>query len=214
MKKFFGEFKKFITRGNILDLAVGVIVGGAFTAIVTSLTNNIIRPLINWIIALIGGNKGLSSVYTFLSKAYTVDAEGKTVIDLTNSIYIDWGMFITAIVDFFIIAFVVFLIVKAVNRAREAFEELNEKLEKQTKKEYKEEIRLVKAQAKAEGKKFKVAWIEHLEMKKQLAEEKAKALAEERAKILAEEKLNNPTEQELLKEIRDLLLENKKSNKK
>ena len=51
MKKFFGEFKKFITRGNILDLAVGVIVGGAFTAIVTSLTNNIIRPLINWIIA-------------------------------------------------------------------------------------------------------------------------------------------------------------------
>ena len=126
MKKFFGEFKKFITRGNILDLAVGVIVGGAFTAIVTSLTNNIIRPLINWIIALIGGNQGLSSVYTFLSKAYTVDAEGKTVIDLTNSIYIDWGMFITAIVDFFIIAFVVFLIVKAVNRAREAFEELND----------------------------------------------------------------------------------------
>lgn len=214
MKKFFGEFKKFITRGNILDLAVGVIVGGAFTAIVTSLTNNIIRPLINWIIALIGGKQGLSSVYTFLSKAYTVDAEGKTIIDLANSIYIDWGMFITAIVDFFIIAFVVFLIVKAVNRAREAFEELNEKLEAQTKKEYKEERKLVRTQAKAEGKKFKVAWAEHLGKKKKLAEEKAKELAEEKAKKEAEEKLNNPTEQELLKQIRDLLVENKKSNKK
>ena len=139
MKKFFGEFKKFITRGNILDLAVGVIVGGAFTAIVTSLTNNIIRPLINWIIALVGGKEGLSSVYTFLSKAYTVDANGNTIVDLTNSIYIDWGKFITAIIDFFIIAFVVFLIIKAVNTAREAFEDLNGKFEAQIKKEYIEE---------------------------------------------------------------------------
>ena len=49
MKKFFEEFKKFITRGNVLDLAVGVIVGGAFTAIVNGLTNNIIRPLVNWL---------------------------------------------------------------------------------------------------------------------------------------------------------------------
>ena len=137
MKKFFGEFKKFITRGNILDLAVGVIIGGAFTAIVTSLTNNIIRPFINWIIALVGGKEGLSAVYTFLSKAYTVDEAGNTIIDLTNSIYIDWGLFITAIIDFFIIAFVVFLIVKAVNKARETLEELNERLEAQSKKEYK-----------------------------------------------------------------------------
>ena len=81
MKKFFGEFKKFITRGNILDLAVGVIVGGAFTAIVTSLTNNIIRPFINWIIMLISGKEGLSEVYTFLSKAYLEDG----TIDLKNS---------------------------------------------------------------------------------------------------------------------------------
>ena len=115
MKKFFGEFKKFITRGNILDLAVGVIVGGAFTAIVTSLTNNIIRPLINWIIALIGGKDGLENVYTILVKGDTLE----------SSIYIDWGLFITAIIDFFIIAFVVFLIIKAVNKAREALEGLN-----------------------------------------------------------------------------------------
>ena len=56
MKKFFREFKTFITRGNVMDMAVGVIIGGAFTAIVTALTNNIIRPFINWIVAAIVGN--------------------------------------------------------------------------------------------------------------------------------------------------------------
>lgn len=216
MKKFFAEFKKFITRGNILDLAVGVIVGGAFTAIVTSLTNNIIRPLINWIIALVGGKEGLSSVYTFLSKTYTVDADGNKIVDLTNSIYIDWGLFLTAIIDFFIIAFVVFLIVKAVNKAREAFEDLGEKIEAQTKKEYILERKEIKAKAKAEGRKFKLVWHDHMEEKKRLADEKAKLEAEEKARKDAEEKANNPTEQELLKQIRDLLVENKalKKNKK
>jgi large conductance mechanosensitive channel protein len=74
MKKLIKEFKTFITRGNVLDLAVGVIVGGAFTAIVTALTNNIIRPLVNYIIMLVGGKEGLSSAYTFLSKVYTTDS--------------------------------------------------------------------------------------------------------------------------------------------
>ena len=211
MKKFFGEFKKFITRGNILDLAVGVIVGGAFTAIVTSLTNNIIRPLINWIISLVSGKEGLTEVYTFLGeKSYLPDGS----IDLKNSIYIDWGLFITAIVDFFIIAFVVFLIIKAVNKARETIEELNERLEQQTKKEYRLEKKQIKAKAKAEGRKFKLVWKEYLAEKKRLAEEKAKLDAEEKARKEAEEKLNNPTEQELLKQIRDLLTENKELKKK
>ena len=212
MKKFFTEFKKFITRGNILDLAVGVIVGGAFTAIVTSLTNNIIRPLINWIIALIGGKEGLAHVYTVLVKAYNADG----TLDLKNSIYIDWGLFITAIIDFFIIAFVVFLIIKAVNKAREALEDLNDKLEEQTKKEYRQEVKDIKAKSKAEGRKFKVVWAEHMANKKREAEEKAKIDAAEKARKEAEEKANNPTEQELLKQIRDLLIENKelKKNKK
>ena len=52
MKNFFAEFKKFITRGNVLDMSVGVIVGGAFTGIVNCLSNNILKPLINWILAL------------------------------------------------------------------------------------------------------------------------------------------------------------------
>jgi len=206
MKKFFGEFKKFITRGNVMDLAVGVIVGAAFTAIVTALTNNIIRPVINWIIALIGGKDGLSSVYTFLSKTYAADG----TIDLANSIYIDWGAFLTAILDFFIIAFTVFLIVKAFNASREKLKELGEMLEQESKKERIEERKAIKAKAKEEKRKFKVVWAEYLAEKKSIAEEKAKLEAEEKARKEAEEKANNPTEQELLKQIRDLLVENKK----
>ena len=171
MKKFFDEFKKFITRGNILDLAVGVIVGGAFTAIVTSLTNNIIRPLINWIIALVGGKQGLENVYTVLVKGETLE----------SSIYIDWGLFITSIIDFFIIAIVVFLIIKTVNKARETLGDINEKLEVQTHREYIKELKLVKKQAKAEGRKFKVVWAEHVAEKKRVQEEKAKQAAEEKA---------------------------------
>ena len=205
MKKFFGEFKKFITRGNILDMAVGVIVGGAFTAIVTSLTNNIIRPFINWIIALVGGKEGLSSVYTFLSKAYTVDGAGNTVIDLNNSIYIDWGLFITAIIDFLIIAFTIFLIVKLVNSSRERLKELEADIQSFNSKEAKAERKAIKAQAKAEGRKFKIVWAEHLETKKKEAEDNAKRLAEEKAAKEAEDRKNNPTQEELLKEIRDLL---------
>ena len=112
MKKFWNEFKAFISRGNIMNMAVGVIVGAAFSAIVTSLTNNIIRPFINWILSIITGGDGLTAVYTFLKKAYTVDATGAEIVDLTNSIYIDWGAFITAIIDFIIIAFTIFIIMK------------------------------------------------------------------------------------------------------
>lgn len=107
MKKFWSDFKKFISRGNIVDLSVAVIVGGAFSAIVTALTNKIIMPLINWILALCGGAEGLESAYTILSPGYT---DG--VLDLTKSIYIDWGAFIASILDFFIIAFTLFTIMK------------------------------------------------------------------------------------------------------
>ena len=214
MKKFFQEFKKFITRGNVMDLAVGVIVGAAFTAIVTALTNNIIRPVINWAISLIGGKDGLSSVYTFLTKAYTTDVNGNIVVDLANSIYIDWGAFITAILDFFIIAFTVFLIVKAFNASRERLKEFGELIEKESKKDRIAERKAIRLKAKEEKRKFKDVWAEYLAEKKAMAEEKAKQEAEEKARKDAEEKLNNPTEQELLKQIRDLLKENKEIKNK
>lgn len=120
MKKFFKEFLAFIKRGNVLDMAVGVIVGSAFTAIVTALSNGILKPLINWVLALVGGDSNaLESAYTILKATYTVNDAGEKVLDLANSIYIDWGAFISSIINFILIAFVVFCIVKAINKARE-----------------------------------------------------------------------------------------------
>lgn len=116
MKKFFNEFKTFVTRGNVLDMAVGVIVGGAFTAIVNALSNNILKPLINALLRLILGGEGLSDIYTFLYKAVLEDG----TVDLANSIYIDWGAFVSAIINFLLIAFVVFTIVKVMNHASDA----------------------------------------------------------------------------------------------
>ena len=101
MKKFFKEFKAFITRGNVIDMAVGVIVGGAFTAIVTALTTHVFQPLVNW--ALAGAGGGLESAVTML-KAVEVDG----VIDMSQSIYIDWGAVISAVLNFLIIALIPF----------------------------------------------------------------------------------------------------------
>ena len=112
MKKFFKEFKTFITRGNVIDMAVGVIVGGAFTAIVTALTNNVFQPLVNW--ALAGAGGGLESAVTML-KEVRVDG----VIDMSQSIYIDWGAVVSAILNFLIIALILFSIVKFINKVRE-----------------------------------------------------------------------------------------------
>lgn len=124
---FFQEFKKFITRGNIVDMSVGVIVGGAFTAIVNGLSNNILKPIINFCIAKILGEGTLSDAYTFLGeKKYTVDAEGKQIVDLANSIYIDWGAFINAIINFLIIAFVLFVIVKFINKVNDTKKRAND----------------------------------------------------------------------------------------
>ena len=97
MKSFFGEFKKFILRGNVIDLAVGVIIGAAFQAIVTSLVDDIISPLIGLI-----ANTDLSAM-----------------VATVGDVEIRWGAFITAIINFIIMAFVIFLIVKAINKAAE-----------------------------------------------------------------------------------------------
>lgn len=97
----------------MVDMAVGVIVASAFTAIVTALTNGIIMPFINWLLAL--GGAGLDSAYTFLKVAYLEDG---VTIDLSNSIYIDWGTFITAIINFILIAFVLFTVLRIMMNAQ------------------------------------------------------------------------------------------------
>ena len=120
-KGFFGEFKEFITRGNVLDMAVGVIIGGAFTAIVTALTSGILQPIINWILGLILPGNGLEAARTVLGEAiYTVDDLGNKVIDWSKTNFIDWGTFISAIINFLLVAFILFLIIKGINKVHDA----------------------------------------------------------------------------------------------
>ena len=175
MKKFFGEFKKFITRGNIVDMSVGVIVGGAFTAIVNSLSNNILKPIINWLLALILGQSSLAGIYTYLKKVIGDNGE----VDLTQSIYIDWGAFINAIINFLIIAFVLFTIVKMLNKLAES---KNKAFDQKARIEFKKEKGL-----KLTKKEIKFLKAQEEEAKKAL-EEKQKAEEEERIRNEEEEK--------------------------
>lgn len=199
---FLGDFKAFITRGNVVDMAVGVIVGGAFTAIVNSLSNNVLRPMINWLLALILGKDSLSGIYTFLKIAYkNDDATTLPEVNLEESIYIDWGAFINAIINFFIIAFVLFSIVRIINNIRD----LNGDIKKMAGKVIltNEEIAELKANGVNIKKRKEVeAYFAEKERLAKEAEEKAKAEAEAKA---ATEKATQPTAEELLKEIRDLL---------
>lgn len=107
-KGFMGEFKAFIARGNVLDMAVGVIIGGAFGKISTSLVNDVIMPLIS---VLIGGVD--FSNWKIVLKAAVAGADG--AIDASTEIAIRYGAFLATILDFLIIAFAVFLMLKAIN---------------------------------------------------------------------------------------------------
>ena len=198
---FLSDFKTFITRGNVVDMAVGVIVGGAFTAIVNSLSDNILRPAINWILTLILGKDSLSEVYTFLQRVDRVDELGNIVPDLTESIYIDWGAFINAIINFFVIAFVLFSIVRMMNELRD----LNGDIIKSANKIIldRDEIEELKANGiDIRNRKAVDAYFEEKARLAKIEEENARAEAE---RIAAYEKAANPTSEELLKEIRDLL---------
>ncbi len=105
MKKtrgFFGEFRKFINKGNVMDMAVGIIIGTAFTAIVNSLVKDVIMPFIGIIV----GGIDLSSLKFVVRQATSTSAE----------VAISYGAFIQNVLNFFIIAFVVFIMVKALNK--------------------------------------------------------------------------------------------------
>ncbi len=102
----FKEFKEFISKGNVMDLAIGVIIGGAFADIVTAFTDSFIKPLLG----LIGG------------------ADVKGTIPLWNDQALDYGSFITAVINFLIVAFILFLMIKLVNTANRKSKEQLEKL--------------------------------------------------------------------------------------
>lgn len=193
MKKFFEEFKKFIMRGNVVDMAVGVIVGSSFTAVVNGMSNFILKPIINWLLALILGADTLSGVVTMLKPAY--DAAG--VIDLANSIYIDWGSFINAVINFFLVALVLFTIVKLMNKLRDMQKDLDEHMKKNDL--TKEDKKILKSRGVKLHDKAAVA--AYIAEKEKAAEDKAaaeKTAAEEAARL---EREANPTTEDLLKQI-------------
>ncbi|MBR1691565.1 MAG: large conductance mechanosensitive channel protein MscL [Lachnospiraceae bacterium] len=108
MKKFFSEFKEFISRGNVMDMAVGIIIGGAFTSIVSSLVDDIINPLLG---CLGGMNFDQYS------------------LKLTGDATLNYGMFISAVINFFIMALVIFVIIKLMNKASSLVPKKKEEVE-------------------------------------------------------------------------------------
>lgn len=189
--KLLKEFKAFITKGNVVDLAVGMIIGAAFTAIVTALVNNIFKPLINAI--PMGDLQGLITMLVAknaegLTAAECAQKGVEFVVDMTKSVYIDWGAFIMAIINFLITALVLFAMVKLINMVRGGFTGLRRDtkfLESLTPEE----------KATIKGK---------IATKKELRAIKAArdAAAEAAAKAEAEKP---ETTDDLLREIRDLL---------
>lgn len=173
------EFKAFITRGNVIDLAVGMIIGAAFTAIVTALVNGIFKPLID----AIPVKDDLSGLITMLVPAF--DEAG--AVDLTKSVYINWGDFLMAIVNFFLTAIILFAIVKVINTVRGGMSELTG-----------ENIALSKEEKKA----LKAQGMN----RKQMKEYAAKKAADEAAAKATEAAANAPESSEkILADIRELL---------
>ncbi len=110
MKKFIAEFKEFAMKGNVVDMAIGVVVGAAFGKITTSLVNDIIMPLIS----RITGGVDFSG-WKWVLKAAEVDADG---VETAAEIAVNYGSFIAVVLDFLIIAFALFMVVKAINKLR------------------------------------------------------------------------------------------------
>lgn len=111
------EFKDFIAKGNVMDLAVGIIIGAAFTAIVKSMVDDLINPIIGLII----GGIDFTSMYVVLSGDVPAGSGLQAARDSGAAVFA-YGAFLTACINFFIIAFVVFLLVKGVNRIKSAAE--------------------------------------------------------------------------------------------
>lgn len=118
MKKFFEEFKTFIAKGNVLDMAVGVIIGGAFGAITSSLVANVITPLLAWIF----GTPNTDALNITL-RPEVLNAAGEVE---KEALVLGLGTFVGAIINFLIIALVLFSVIKAFNKAREMAEKKEE----------------------------------------------------------------------------------------
>ena len=121
------EFKDFIAKGNVMELAVAVIIGGAFATIVTSLTDEIIMPIVG---AIFGGSD-FSSYFILLSapEGYEGDMSDYAALKEAGAAMIGYGAFITAAINFVILAFIIFLLVRYANKAAEAMKKEEEAAE-------------------------------------------------------------------------------------
>ena len=199
MKGLWTEFKKFISRGNVVDMAIGVVIGTAFTAIVNAVTKGILMPLVNWAVVAATGGQGLEGLRTVLGDPVIDSTTG--AIDWAATSYIDWGTFINSIIDFLLIALLLFTILKIFTSLRNASNGL-------TGEEAKKRREMIKQSRKEEGMSFKEASEKAdaaiAEAKK--AEEEAKAAAE--AAEAAKPKVDEETLR-VLSEIRDMLQKEK-----
>ena len=123
MKKFFSDFKAFAMKGNIIDMAVGVVVGGAFSKIVTSLVNDIISPLISF-----ATGKVMLTDLKWVISAAQFDSAG---VEIKPESALMYGNFIQTIIDFLIIAFSIFLVLRIIMNAQKKLEELTKKKEEE-----------------------------------------------------------------------------------
>ena len=129
-KGFVKEFKEFIARGNIVDMAVGVVVGGAFTAIVNTLVSAVLTPLINYVIYLIcGGNTEAFTGLDITLIPATVNPDTQAIE--TEATVLSFSSLITAIINFLLIALTLFCIVRVINRVREEADAMKAEKEKE-----------------------------------------------------------------------------------
>jgi large conductance mechanosensitive channel len=123
MKTFFKDFKTFISKGNALDLAVGLVIGTAFNNIVKSLVNDMIMPLIS----LIGG-KSISSWFLLLRGTQTFNEDTGTYVFSQDAVILNYGLFINTILDFFIIALSIFVTLKIIKKLDNKLDEIKDKV--------------------------------------------------------------------------------------
>jgi large conductance mechanosensitive channel len=211
IKQFFTDFRDFISKGNILDLAVGVVIGAAFKEIINALVNNILMPVIT--LAVPGGLAGLVTVLNH-SEAVLCAASNEAAVaaipastttvtywgfvyDASTVNVINWGLFINAVINFIIIAFIMFCIVRAAMK----FSTYRE-----------HELKVAKAYSADEYKALRkqghsVREIRKMSEDKVAADQKA---ADEKAKAEADAKAKEETEVQVLQEIKELLAKQEK----
>jgi large conductance mechanosensitive channel len=204
--KFFAEFKKFITRGNVLDMSVGVIVGGAFTGIVNGISNFLLKPFINFLLSLVLPGDGLAAIVTPLTdKAWIVAEDGTKTLDL--SLCLQWGELISKIIEFLLIAFVLFSIVRLINNLNAAKDKAEDEVK--GKRAVKKAILAIKKEQKVKYKEAKaiyearVAEAAATKAAEEAAAAEAAAAAAAAEKAAAEEKAMQNTV--LLQEILTVL---------